>query len=89
MRRQHARGIRVPILQARKERGGDVAPRRNNRMKEAATKESKEANMKYVECGWKKLNVRIKIHTYRCQHSVKYEHDDATYERMTLRAMLA
>ena len=43
-RRQHARGIR--ILQARKERGGGVAPRRNNRITESATKESREAKVK-------------------------------------------
>ena len=43
-RRQHARGIR--ILQARKERGGGVAPRRNNRIRESATKESREAKVK-------------------------------------------
>ena len=35
-RRQHARGIR--ILAAGKERGGGVAPRRNNRTTESATK---------------------------------------------------
>ena len=43
-RRQHARGIR--ILQARKERGGGVAPRRNIRITESATKESREAKVK-------------------------------------------
>ena len=43
-RRHHARGIR--ILQARKERGGGVAPRRNNRITESATKESREAKVK-------------------------------------------
>ena len=43
-RRQHARGIR--ILKARKERGGGVAPRRNNRIRESATKESREAKVK-------------------------------------------
>ena len=43
-RRPHARGIR--ILQARKDRGGGVAPRRNNRITESATKESKEAKRK-------------------------------------------
>ena len=43
-RRQNARGIR--ILQARKERGGGVAPRRNNRIPESATKESREAKIK-------------------------------------------
>ena len=43
-RRQHARGIR--ILQAGKERGGGVAPRRNNRITESATKESREAKVK-------------------------------------------
>ena len=42
-RRQHARGIRM--LQARKERGGGVAPRRDNRITESATKESREANI--------------------------------------------
>ena len=42
-RRQHARGIR--ILQARKEREGGVAPRRNNRITES-TKESREAKIK-------------------------------------------
>ena len=50
-RRQHARGIRIPILQARKEHGGHVAPRRNNRITESATKESRAANIKYVESG--------------------------------------
>ena len=34
------------ILQARKERGGGVAPRRNNRIKESATKENREENVK-------------------------------------------
>ena len=43
--RQHARGIR--ILQAHKDRGGGVAPRRNNRITESATKESREANIAY------------------------------------------
>ena len=43
-RQQHARGIR--ILQARKERGGSVAPRRNNGITEPATKESREAKVK-------------------------------------------
>ena len=44
-RRQHARGIR--ILQARKERGGGVAPRRQtDRISESATKESREAKVK-------------------------------------------
>ena len=45
-RRQHARGIR--ILQARKERGGcvQVAPRRNNRIAESATRERREAKVK-------------------------------------------
>ena len=43
-RRHHARGIR--ILQARKERGGGVAPRRNNRIRESATKERREAKVK-------------------------------------------
>ena len=43
-RRQHARGIR--ILQARKEHGGGIAPRRNNRITESATKESKKAKVK-------------------------------------------
>ena len=43
-RRQHARGI--GILQARKERGGGVGPRRNNRIPESATKESREAKRK-------------------------------------------
>ena len=42
--RQHAREIR--ILQARKERGGGVAPRRNNRITESTTKESREAKVK-------------------------------------------
>ena len=43
-RRQNAREIR--ILQARKERGGGVAPRRNIRITESATKESREAKVK-------------------------------------------
>ena len=43
-RRQHARGIR--ILDARKERGGGVAPRQNNRTTESTTKESREAKVK-------------------------------------------
>ena len=43
-RRLHARWIR--ILQARKERGGCVAPRRNTRITESATKESREAKRK-------------------------------------------
>ena len=43
-RRQHARGIR--ILQARKERGGGVAPRRHNRITESVTKESRQAKVK-------------------------------------------
>ena len=46
-RRQHARGIR--ILQARKERGGGVAPRRNIRITESATKESREDKIKREE----------------------------------------
>ena len=47
-RRQHARGLR--ILEARKDRGGCVAPRRHNKITEFATKESMEAkrNAKYV-----------------------------------------
>ena len=44
VRKKHARGIR--ILQARKERGGMVGPRRNNRITESATKESREAKIK-------------------------------------------
>ena len=44
VRKKHARGIR--ILQARKERGGMVGPRRNNRITESATKESREAKRK-------------------------------------------
>ena len=43
-RRQHARGIR--IFQARKQRAGGVAPRRNNRIAESATKESRKAKRK-------------------------------------------
>ena len=43
-RKQHASGIR--ILEARKERGGGAAPRRNNRITESATKESREAKVK-------------------------------------------
>ena len=43
-KRQHARGIR--ILQAHKERGGSVTPRRNNRITESAPKESREAKIK-------------------------------------------
>ena len=43
-RRQYARGIR--ILQTRKEGGGSVAPRRNNRITESATKESREETIK-------------------------------------------
>ena len=43
-RRQHARGIR--IHQARKEREGGVAPRRNNRITESATQETREAKRK-------------------------------------------
>ena len=43
-RRQYARGIR--ILQTRKEGGGSVAPRRNNRITESASKESREAKIK-------------------------------------------
>ena len=47
-RRQHTRGTR--ILQARKERGGSVAPRRNNRIiTESATKENREAKVKAKE----------------------------------------
>ena len=42
-RRPHARGIR--IFQAGKERGGGVAPRRNNRITESATKERREAKI--------------------------------------------
>ena len=38
------------FIHVRKERGG-VAPRRNSRITESATKESREANMKYVEGG--------------------------------------
>ena len=44
---QHARGIR--ILRAPKERGGDVAPRRNIRITESATKESREDKIKREE----------------------------------------
>ena len=44
---QHARGIR--ILRAPKERGGDVAPRRNIRITESATKESREDKTKREE----------------------------------------
>ena len=43
-RRHHARGIRM--LQARKERGGGVAPRRSNRITESASKESRETKVK-------------------------------------------
>ena len=43
-RRQHARGIR--IFQARKQRAGGVAPRRNNRIAESATRERREAKVK-------------------------------------------
>ena len=43
-RRQHARAKR--ILETPKERGGVVAPRRNNRITESATKESREAKVK-------------------------------------------
>ena len=43
-RRQHARAKR--ILDTPKERGGVVAPRRNNRITESATKESREAKVK-------------------------------------------
>ena len=49
-RRQHARAIR--ILETRKERGGGVAPRRNNRITESATKESREAKMKAKKARW-------------------------------------
>ena len=83
-RRQHARG---KLLQVRKERAGGCSAKtkkQNNRVRHQGKQTSE-----YEVCwGWMKwLNERIKIHTYRCQH--KYEHDDATYERMTLRAMLA
>ena len=37
-RRQHARGIR--LLQARKDRGGGVAQRRNNRITESAPRKA-------------------------------------------------
>ena len=45
-RRQHARGIR--ILQGRKERGGGVAPRRNERIQNPppSLEESREAKIK-------------------------------------------
>ena len=46
-RRQHARGIR--LLQARKERGGGVAPRRNNRTTESATKGKQGSESKSEE----------------------------------------
>ena len=41
---QYARGIR--ILQVRKQPGGGVAPRRNNRITESVAKESREAKRK-------------------------------------------
>ena len=40
----HARGLR--ILQTRKQREGGVSPRRNDRITESATNESKEAKRK-------------------------------------------
>ena len=61
-RRRRARAIR--ILQARKERAGGVPPRRNNRITEFATKESREAKVKtkkgIQETNGKRQNERTK-----------------------------
>ena len=57
-RRPHARGIR--ILQARKDRGGGVAPRRNNRITESATKASSEAKKAMQEANGKRQDERTK-----------------------------
>ena len=60
-RRQHARGVR--ILQARKERGGGVVSRRNNRISESATKGRKEAKRKAKKDTKNKRKTRLKDKT--------------------------
>ena len=78
-RRQHARGIRIP--QARKERGGGVAPRRNNRITESTTKESREAKVKakkaMQESNGKRRDERTKTNEKETRNCLLYTSDAA------------
>ena len=56
------------MLQARKERGGGVAPRRNNRITESATKESREAIIEESDTRIERKTARRKDKNERKKH---------------------